>query len=86
MTMTTASKNDASQYNTSDLGCATALVVVGAELITLDRSNLRRVVFVFSNTSELSTNVEAYWSGRLSIDAKAYFEGLKWLKARVYNG
>lgn len=86
MTMTTANDSGAQQYPTSDLGCATALVVVGIELISLDRSNPRRVVFVFSNTSQLSARVEAYWSGRLSVDAKAYFEALKWLKARVYNG
>jgi hypothetical protein len=77
---------DENYYTTTDLGCAAGLVVAGSELLELDRSNVRRVVFIFNRSGKLSDDFEAYWRGDLSIDAKSYFEALKWLKARVYNG
>lgn len=73
-------------YTTSDLGCAAALVALGAHTQSLDKSNPARVVFIFGNSPELTKVVESYWNGLLKVDAKTFFETQKWLKSRIYNG
>jgi len=73
-------------YRTSDLGCSAALVSVGFNLTTLDRTNPSRALFVFVVSAELQASIAAYWEGQLKVDAKGYFESLRWLKSRLYNG
>lgn len=77
---------DDETYTTSDLGCATALVASGVHIQSLNKSNPARVVFVFSNSTELLDVVNSYWNGSLKVDAKTFFETQKWLKSRIYNG
>ena len=83
------SRNDnvdtAKQYQTTDIGSATALVSLGYSLACLDKSNPRRALFVFDNSTGIQAILKDYWSGSLSVDAKTYFETHKWLKSRIYN-
>jgi hypothetical protein len=74
------------QYKTTDIGSAVALVSLGYSLVSLDKSNPHRALFVFDDSSSLQTSLKSYWSGTLSVDAKAFFENHKWLKSRIYNG
>jgi hypothetical protein len=78
--------NTTEQYQTTDIGSATALVSVGHSLASLDKTNPRRALFVFDNSTDLQARLKDYWSGTLSVDAKTYFENHKWLKSRIYNG
>ena len=77
---------DTDSFSTTDLGCTAALVASGAQVLSLNKSSSNRVTFIFRNSVELSSTVEAYWNGELSVDAKTYFETQKWLKSRIYNG
>lgn len=74
------------EYITSDLGCACALSCLGFIPASLDRSNPRKVRFIFASSKSLIETVDAYWSRNLLIDALTYFEWLKVLKGRVFNG
>lgn len=78
--------NTTEQYQTADIGSATALVSAGYSLASLNKTNPRRALFVFENSSDLQSTLKEYWSGSLSVDAKTYFETQKWLKSRIYNG
>ena len=78
--------NEAKQYQTTDIGSATALVSVGYSLAYLDKTNPNRALFIFNNSSKLQTSLIEYWAGSMSVDAKTYFETHKWLKSRIYNG
>lgn len=78
--------NTTEQYQTTDIGSATALVSIGYSLVSLDKSNPRRALFVFDDSNDLQARLKDYWSGSLSVDAKTYFETYKWLKSRIYNG
>jgi hypothetical protein len=66
------------KYFTYDLGCAAALVTVGFELKSLDRSN-RKIGFEFSDNSNLQKAINDYWSNHLNTDANLM------LKNRIYN-
>ncbi len=73
------------QFETSDLGLATALVSSGNSLFSVDKSNPRRVIFIFNQTSELSDKVDQYWSGQLHVAANSYMDHVKYLKAMIYS-
>ena len=72
-------------FCTFDLGLSSALVCVGYSLLTLNRSNLRKVQFVFRRTEELDEDVDAYWNDRLEVKARAHFDTIKMLKNRLYS-
>lgn len=73
-------------FQTTDLGSASAAVAAGFVLRSLIKDVPNRAQFVFDDTPELQATLEKYWSGSLSVDAKTYFETIKWLKTRLYNG
>lgn len=73
------------QYRSYDLGLASALVHVGFVLMELDRSNGRKVEFIFEKTPELEDAVSRFWSGKLSVDAQGYFEAIRSVKNRIYS-
>lgn len=83
--MTEQTTTQPNTYSTADLGFCAALVCLGLELIELDRSNPRKVRFVFDNSSDVSRYEADFWSDRLSINPRAYFDNLKMLKARIYS-
>lgn len=73
-------------YLSNDLGCCAALVTAGFTLIDLDRSNPRRVGFVFALKDGIELAVDDYWNDRLVVSARAYFDNTKMLKNRIYGG
>ena len=77
-------KND-NQYETSDLGLTASLTASGYIVADIDKSNPRRVVFLFDNTPELQKTIEQFWSQDLKLPASVLLEHIRLLKARIYN-
>jgi len=72
-------------YETYDLGCASALITAGGNLIELDRTDYRRVGFVFVCSFDLESSLDDFWKNKLQVDARTYFENTKMLKTRIYS-
>lgn len=73
-------------YGTSDLGVASTLSCLGYPIISLDRSDPRRVTFRFlSNEKGLEEAVRGYWEGSLRLPPSALFTHQKLLKKRLYD-
>jgi Domain of unknown function (DUF5659) len=72
--------------DTQDMGLSIALICCGFDLVELapERSS-RRVVFRFRRTEELSKATDAFWAGKLNVDAKLYWNESKNLKTRLYS-
>ena len=70
---------------TFDLGAAASLVTAGFELISLDKTNPRKVKFVFRREIGIEKVVDDYWSDRLEVKARAFFDNVKMLKNRIYS-
>jgi hypothetical protein len=77
--------NENENFNTSDLALAAALVESGHKIERLERSNPRRISFIFENSIALSAVVNEYWYDQLSVNPRSYFDTLKHLKARIYS-
>jgi len=73
------------EYQTYDLGCASALVSAGFEIASIDKTNLRKVQFKFHKEIKLEETVEKYWADKLKINARTFFDNVKMLKNRIYS-
>lgn len=74
-------------YRQSDLGLAAFLVASGCQIKELDRTNPRRVDFVFERTPQLESLAEKYWSNQsVHLVPQYYWLAIKSLKARVHSG
>ena len=69
----------------SDFNIATCLCVSGANLLYLDRTNPKRVRFVFEDEELFHRIMKAYWDRSLSYSPQDLFEGHRELKNRLYN-
>lgn len=78
-------ENQIDNLTTSDLGCAAALICVGFELISLDKQNPRKVLFVFRKKVVADEMVNNYFLGRLKVDARNFFDTTKMLKNLIYS-
>jgi len=83
--MTQQPVEQSNTYTTADLGLSTALLCVGLALIDLDRSNPRKVRFIFGDQVLAARYENEFWSDRLNVNARAYFDNMKMLKARIYG-
>ena len=72
------------QFQNFDLGLSAALISIGYELESLDKSNLRRVQFNFVTNNNLAKAVRDYFSDKLDINARTYFDNIKLLKSMIY--
>lgn len=72
------------EYPISDLGTAAYLLTIGNTLSRLDRTNPRRVLFIFERAQGIEEKVEQYWNGTARVAPLALQTSQKTLKARLY--
>lgn len=75
---------DIKLYKTSSLPIACSLSEK-YPLLSIDRTNPNRALFIFEHSSDLERMVEDYWRGSLKVEPQAYFNNLKVLKGRLYS-
>lgn len=68
-----------------DLECAVALITEDFDLLTLDKTNQRKVQFIFRRAVGIEKVVNDYWADRLEVKARAFFDNSKMLKNRIYS-
>lgn len=80
-----SSENYQDFLTTYDLGCSSALVSSGFELVSLDKSNPRKVQFIFKMKFGIEKVVDEYWADQLKVKARTFFGNVKMLKNRIYS-
>lgn len=78
-------KYDDENLESHDLALVAALAEYGYSPIQLDRSNSRRVAFIFEHSDELKRLIDNYWLDQLEVNPRTYFDSLKHLKTRLYS-
>ena len=71
-------------FRTADLALAAA-INLSQPLETLDRSDPRKVLFIFPNNKQTENIIDSYWKRQLEIEPLSYFNSLRNLKARLYE-
>jgi hypothetical protein len=72
-------------FYTYDLGASAALVHLGFELVSLDKENPKKVQFIFRRDPLIEEALREYWSDKLSVGARGFFDTIKMLKNRLYS-
>jgi len=72
-------------YSTSDLALSAALSLY-YPIKSIDKSNPKRVFFIFNKDKNFDLFVERFYRGELKEDLQQYFQHLKILKNRIYSG
>jgi len=74
------------EFSTFDLGIATVLVTLDYELLELDRSNPKRIRFVFKREKNIDGVMNDYFNNKIKLPAQTLFNNQKNLKNRIYSG
>ena len=78
--------NDKNIFSTSDLALAAAISLY-YPIQSINKSrNSKRVFFIFLKDKNFDLYIERFYRGELRIDPQKYFQNLKSLKNRIYNG
>lgn len=73
-------------FTTYDLGVSTALLCAGFELLSIDKnSNARKSLFIFKRADDIEDVANQYFSDKLKVKARSYFDHLKALKNKLYS-
>ena len=73
-------------FSTYDLGVSTALLCAGFELLKVDKgADARKSLFVFKKEDGIEGVADQYFSDRLEVKARSFFDHLKALKNKLYS-
>lgn len=72
-------------FTTYDLGVSAALLCVDFELSSVNKENPRKALFIFKKIEGIEEAANKYFSNRLEIKARSYFDHLKALKNKLYS-
>lgn len=79
-------KNLTNIYVTTDIGHASALLCVGYELKGLDKEDPQKIKFILLRKEGLDESINSYWNDALIVSARTFFENLRMLKTRIFQG
>lgn len=68
---------------TSDFTLASTLLTLGFDVIGLDKTNPRRVIFIFRRTSDLETALASFRDNEVRINPKDFVYSQRELKDRI---
>lgn len=72
-------------YTTYDLGVSTALLCAGFSLLSVEKDNPRKALFIFKKEEGIEDVADRYFSDRLEVKARSFFDHLKALKNKLYS-
>lgn len=72
-------------FYTYDMGVSAALVTAGFELVSMDKENPRKVLFIFKRKADIEDVVDRYWTDRLEVKSRTFFDNMKMLKNRIHS-
>jgi len=72
-------------FSTYDLGVSTALLCAGFELLVVEKDNPRKSLFIFRREDNIESVADRYFSDRLEVKARSFFDHLKALKNKLYS-
>ncbi len=72
-------------FSTYDLGLATVLITLDYNLIKLDKTNPKKIRFVFEEDKKIEKVMVDYWNDKIKLPALSLFNNQKMLKNRIYT-
>ena len=73
-------------FVTQELSLIGALLAWNFPLTTVDKTDPKKVIFVFPNSPELQKAIQTFWNDTGVVTPKKYFNALREAKSRIYGG
>lgn len=68
---------------TSDFNLASTLYCLGFDIAGIDKTDLRRVIFIYKRTSDLEVALKKYWGHEIRVDPLDFDRSQKEIKAQI---
>ena len=78
-------KENSEKFKCSDFYLSAFLISQGFKLLNIDKSNPRRVLFIFKDRKDRENLVEDFLFGRAQIEPKSFISAIKELKQLLYS-
>ncbi len=72
-------------FTSTDLGVSSALLSAGFELLSVDKENPRKALFTFHRSRNIEEQASLYFSDKLEVRARSFFDSIRALKNRLYS-
>ena len=72
-------------FSTYDLGVSSALLCAGFELVSVEKDNPRKALFVFKKGVGIEETANSYCADKLELRARSFFDAIKALKNKLYS-
>lgn len=72
-------------FTTYDLGCSTALLCAGFELLDIEKSNPKKALFTFKREGNIEEVANSYFADKQIVKARSFADNLKALKNKLYG-
>lgn len=72
-------------WTTYDLGVSAALLCVGFCLLSLNKTDPRKALFVFKREDGIDNSANQYFTDQLNVKARSFFDNIKALKNKLYS-
>jgi len=73
------------EFSTFDLGLATVLITLNYELLELEKSNPKKVRFIFKREKNIEQIMVDYFNDKIKLPTQTLFNNQKNLKNRIYS-
>lgn len=78
--------NDTENYfYSTDLGLVASLISIDLQLVSIDKEQPSKAVFIVKKELDIENRISEYFSGQLMVSARVLFENIKLLKSMIYN-
>lgn len=72
-------------FTNYDIGLSAALLCAGFELLAVEKSNPRKALFMFRRKANIEDAANGYFTDKLKVKARSFFDHLKALKNQLYS-
>jgi hypothetical protein len=72
-------------YRTSDLGSVAALLTLGIKYSDVDTSDLKKIIFIYTDDETLQRALGAYYNNVLQLPAYTYWMNIKIIRTSIAN-
>ncbi|MDE1970027.1 MAG: hypothetical protein KGI50_00395 [Patescibacteria group bacterium] len=72
-------------FTTYDLGVSSALLCMGFELLSVNKENPNKALFIFRREDRINEVANHYFADRLEVKARSFFDAIKALKNKLYS-
>lgn len=72
-------------FQTNNLPLAVSVLCLGFQIISLNKENPKRAIFVFQKTEKLEQAISDFYNDKLLISPRRFFDTQKMLKSRIYE-